>query len=589
MTEDQRSEPLSQLGLQAKKILTEEVDWIKLAEKLNLESLRREDKYANTHGNPTAFRPMCMAYLWALTERIQLSRIPSELEDRPKLAVAMGFDPDNLPSESTFRPTRLKSRFEKITTDIEIAAEEIQTLANEAGSPIGYDPLGVDEMNTDSDGDGLSNRSINRKLRSKSKDVIDEVLAAVSPNIDFDRPEETQYSDGALLQVLTFSALQREALNEGCESYGDEANPDPELDDPYYFDGPAGETVLEAIKNLSVDEIIELANASLKKSYLRAKPRLQELENEDGTRFGTRAKIAMDMTYVAYYGDREGMEWVQGAPENKDYRWCHKFATVTIVGDNVNFVVGVIPVGSTEYAATDAYPGKDRSYRVGNVTRRLLNIAEEYVTIKRVYADREFYAADVIHTLNSRELKYVIPVPADVSRIQPRMDNFENLSSGYHEPQDVPLYVESGYGFYGTVKGERTNHRVETNLVLLPPEEDDETHEEDTPQPFVTNLDVDDEIALDRRYAYEQITQYSDRGGIERSYSSIKECASYTTSKEFEVRWFHFMLATVIYNMWLLLDLLVQEAIGEIETRTKPRIKLKRFQKRLTRALIELI
>jgi len=529
-----------------------------------------------------------MAYLWAETEEIKLSTIPSKLEDRPELAAAIGFDPDNLPSESTFRPARLKGRFEEITSQIETAAADIQALANEADSPIGHDPLSADEINTDTD--GLSKRSINRRLRSKSGDVIDELLDSVSPNIDFDRPEKTQYSDDALLEVLAFCAVKNSALNDGCVKYGDETGPDcdDEQEYPYYLDGPAGETVLEAIKNLSVDEITELANESLKKSYLRAKPRLQDLENDDGSRFSTRAKVAMDMTYVAYYGDRDGMEWVTGAPDKKSYRWCHKFATITIVGDNINFVVGVIPLGSIKDANTDGYPGQNSSYRVGNVARRLLDIANQYVSIKRVYADREFFGADVVFTLESRELNYVIPVPAYATRIQPRMDNFDNLSSGYHESDDVPLYVEKDYAFYGTVKNKRSNHRVETNLVILPPDEDDPEHDRDTPQPFVTNLDVDDEIALDRRYAYEQVNQYSDRGGIERSYSSIKECASYTTSKEFEVRWFHFMLATVLYNLWLLVDLLVQEAIGEIETRTKPRITLSRFQDRLEDALIRL-
>jgi hypothetical protein len=531
-----------------------------------------------------------MAYLWATTEDIKLSTIPSKLEDNPELAEAMGFNPGDLPSDSTFRPARLTSRFEDIESQIKTSAKDIQHLANDVGSPIGYDPLGVDEINSNGEDGGLSKRSINRKLRAKSNDVLDEVLNAVSPNIDFERPDETQYSDSLLVKMLAFAALKNEALNEGCENYGDKANPDPDIEkDPYYLDGPAGETVLDAIKNLSVEDITKLANASLRKAYLRAKPRLQELENDNGSRFGTRAKVAMDMTYVAYYGNREGMEWVQGAPDDKSYRWCHKFATIAIVGDNVNFVAGVIPVGSIDHAPTNAYPGKNRSYRVGNVVRRLLDIADKYVNINRVFADREFYAADVIKRLEKDDLKYVIPVPADATRIEPRINNFEKLSEGYNEPHDTPLYVEDGYAFYGSVKYEQTNHRVETTLVILPPEEDDEAHDDDTPQPFITNLDIDDEITLDRRYAYEQISQYSDRGGIERSYSSIKECASYTTSKEFEVRWFHFMLATVIYNLWLLVDLLVQEAIGEIETRTKPRITLSRFQDRLKDALIRLI
>jgi len=64
------------------------------------------------------------------------------------------------------------------------------------------------------------------------------------------------------------------------------------------------------------------------------------------------------MTYVAYYGDRDEMEWVQGAPEGKEYSWCHKFATVVIVGENTHYVVGVCPLGSTDYAATDAIPAR---------------------------------------------------------------------------------------------------------------------------------------------------------------------------------------------------------------------------------------
>lgn len=39
------------------------------------------------------------------------------------------------------------------------------------------------------------------------------------------------------------------------------------------------------------------------------------------------------------------------------------------------------------------------------------------------------------------------------------------------------------------------------------------------------------------------------RSAIENSYSSIKETAAWTTSKEFEARWFHFAFGCVIYNM----------------------------------------
>lgn len=585
MNDNRQSDSLSALGIQAKRILEEDTEWPELARDLNIEYLRGDDKYANTHGQPTAFRPMCMAYLWATTEDIKLSTIPSKLEDNPELAEAMGFNPDDLPSDSTFRPARLTSRFADITSQIETAADDIQQLATDVGSPIGHDPLGVDEMNGDEDS-GLSERSINRLLRSKSSDVLDELLEVVSPNIDFERPDETQYSDDTLLRVLAFAAMENKALNQGGELYGDEAAPNADVDDPYYVDGPSGETVLDGMKNLSVDDITEIANQSLKKAYLRAKPRLKDLETDDGHRFSTRAEVAIDVTYVAYYGDREGMKWVQGIDDRKNYEWGHKFATISIVGENVRFVVGVVPLGSVEFADTHAYSGQDRSHRKGNIVRRLLDIADQYVDIRRVYADRAFYAADVLHRLEEDDLKYIIPAKIDKNRISKRVNKFQSRKNGYHEENDVPLVVEKGYAIYGIVKHERTNHRVETNLAILPPEENNHDDlPDDSPQPFVTNLDVDDEIRLDRWYTYTQIQKYSKRGGIERSYSSIKECAAYTTSKEFEVRWFHFMLGTILYNLWLLVDLLVQERIGEIETRTKPRIKLGRFLRKLEKAL----
>jgi len=176
-----------------------------------------------------------------------------------------------------------------------------------------------------------------------------------------------------------------------------------------------------------------MMNHALKKTYLRAKPRIEELENNNGMRFGTRAKIALDMTYVAYYGEREGMKWVQGAPDDKSYNWCHKFATATIVGQNTHYVVAVCPLGNIEHIENQAYSGDNKSYYVGDVTRRLLDIADQYVNIRCVYADREFHAVDPLTTLQERDLMFVIPARADKDRIAKRCDKFDVLKSGYDE------------------------------------------------------------------------------------------------------------------------------------------------------------
>lgn len=206
-----------------------------------------------------------------------------------------------------------------------------------------------------------------------------------------------------------------------------------------------------------------------------------------------------------------------------------------------------------------------------------------------VYADREFYAADVMHALENRDITYVIPVPRD-DRIGRICDRFDRLKRGFADDDgDVQLYVKNEYALYGQVRGETTSTPVETNVVILPPDEDDDTHEEGTPQPFATNSWVSNEIRLDRVKTMRKIQRYDNRAAIESSYPSIKECAAWTTSREFEIRWFHFAFACCVYNLWLLIDFLVQERIGVIETQRSPRLSLQRFLEKFTEVYLAAI
>lgn len=168
-------------------------------------------------------------------------------------------------------------------------------------------------------------------------------------------------------------------------------------------------------------------------------------------------------------------------------------------------------------------------------------------------------------------------------------DEFDELKRGGNEQNNVPLYVKPEHPIHGLVKHDVSNTRVYTNVVVLPPDDDDDVNEEGSPQPFLTNLDVSDELPYERRWATKKMDEYDDRGAIENSYSSIKDATAWTTSKEFEVRWFHFAFGCIIYDMWLLIDFMTQDRIGVIKTRTKPRISLSRFRDWLKRELVTLI
>lgn len=573
------------LAEKATAIIDEDTDWVTLAHELDVSRYQYGDSHPDwTTGTP--FRPMFLAFLWSEVEDEPLGTLRTRLEDDAELAEAFGFDPDDLPSEATFRPCRVTDRFDTLQRTVEDAAETIRDVSAQRSAPIGY---ALGKVETDEEDSKPSNRTVQRLLRKKGREVLDEIKEVAIPSISLPRPDDPVYDKEELLTLEAIAAIDQAAANGSGETMGDMKNPDPDVDnDPFYEDGPTGETLLEAIKEMSVDQIATVMNFALRKTYTRAKPKLNEIDNLARSVF-----TSIDVTYVGYRGDIDELEWIQGIPdkfdEEKSYDWCYKFATITVVGDNTHYVLGVLPLGNADYADNDAYPGEeDQSHYKGDIVRKLLDIASEFVDIRMVYADREFHAADVFYTLQKHDVFYVVPAQRD-REIQRKCNRFDQLKNGYEdEDRDAALHVED-YTFYSTVKHKTSNTRVETTLVMLPPDDDDDTHEDASPQPFFTNLPVSDEVSLDRRRARRKIERYSDRAAIENAYSSIKECAAWTTSKEFEVRWFHFAFGCIVYNLWLLTDFLTQARIGVIETRTKPRIKLKRFLRWLDDQVITLI
>ncbi len=53
---------------------------------------------------------------------------------------------------------------------------------------------------------------------------------------------------------------------------------------------------------------------------------------------------AIDVTYIAYYGGCDEFQMSVGAPSNKSYSWCYEIATISIVGKEVKFTLGMRPL-----------------------------------------------------------------------------------------------------------------------------------------------------------------------------------------------------------------------------------------------------
>ena len=106
--------------------------------------------------------------------------------------------------------------------------------------------------------------------------------------------------------------------------------------------GPHGDTHLKAVKQFEPAELIDGFNV--------ATSRLLSIIESKGS-FRRPVTAAIDITTVPYYGDVEGMEMVSGL--NQEDR-AFKFATLSIVGQNIPLVLAVKPV--RESSAWDENP-----------------------------------------------------------------------------------------------------------------------------------------------------------------------------------------------------------------------------------------
>jgi hypothetical protein len=479
-------------------------------------------------------------------------------------AEKLGFDPDKFADgkQAPHRTTLSRAwnnRFSSIQDYIKNQAKWVKEIAEdtEHKHPLGS-PLQPGEE--DSNSPELSEQ---QALRGTAKDVFDELEDTIFPLLSLDRPEDPIYDEEELLELEALSGITNSAANGGGQLLGDKLNPDPSPDDPFTKSGPTGETLLEAIKPLSIKQITKMYNQAAAKLLTQAKVR---------DVFNLPITLAIDITYVGYYADRDELEWVRPAPPDKEYDSCFKFATAAIVDDNTHFTVALLPVGNVNHRNPEVYPGPDRAYRTGEIVRELLDIATDHIRVHTVVADREFDAGDVMKACEEHDVFYLIPAVRDI-RIKRELNRMGS-----------EVTVKEEYGIYAPVKHGPPNERVETTLVILPDPDDEWVG----PSPFYTNLDVSDEGPAYKRVTKDRIERYSSRGAIETSYKKIKEFAPWTTSKAFEVRLYHFGMAAVLYNTWLLMDFFIQTRM-DVERRRKPRLSATRFREFLKNRLDKLI
>ena len=413
-------------------------------------------------------------------------------------------DLEHIPDESVLSRTWRKRFDDGVREFVQVAARFVikQSHDREFSAPAVRPKAEiVDEVDLSTDdetaGCEFSDKQIYRTTRLARDHGFDE--------FDSGRAANATYEDTQFFELQTFMGMVNCGTSQGAARFQYRHGSDT---------SPHGDTHLRTIKQFAPGELIDGFDAV-------ADRLLSVIESEASFRRPVTA--AIDITTIPYYGDVEGMSMVSGT-KDREVR-AFKFATLSIIGQNIPLVLGVEPV--RESSEWDQNPPN----KIHRVVRRLVKRAQDHVPIETVLCDREFDSQQVYQTLSNLGVNYLIPkrINSTEREVIETMDDDEKEVA----VETASVHVEAG------------SHQM--RFVYVPSTKGEGT------AVFTTNLRVGPEEAetVCRRY--------SRRWQIENEYKSIKhDFLAKTSSKDYRVRLFYFVFAVLLYNIWGLTDLLLK-------------------------------
>ncbi len=237
-----------------------------------------------------------------------------------------------------------------------------------------------------------------------------------------------------------------------------------------------------------------------------------------------RYNVAIDFTEWFFYGDKSSFMVVGKEPE-RGTASCYKFITINIVEAGKRFTLLALPVSALDNVSKD------------KLIRTMLNYALQRIKIRQIYVDRGFFDSKVIKMFEHFHLKYLMPGI--------KQYNIKKLLNVTPAPAVITGFVLKD---------------VKINLVIL---EKELENGKIVKWVYATNevYDPEETGLLEKIFDL-----YGKRWGIESSYRVKKQYLPKTTSKNYMIRLFYFMFSVLLYNLWILADVMLWLALfGIIE------------------------
>jgi len=209
--------------------------------------------------------------------------------------------------------------------------------------------------------------------------------------------------------------------------------------------------------------------------------------------------LAIDFNLLEWYG--EDLPFIIKSKPRKGTDKFIGFATVAIVEDGKRFTLKVLPV-------TPLSNKKE-------IVRELLIHAMKFVRIRVVLMDRGFYSGEIMQMLNNW-ISFIIPAVNN--------DKVKRYKEMAKEKGEIEYEMNNGTEYRMVVYDDGKNIH-----------------------PFATNTSLSPETIHEL---------YKKRFGIETQYRIKNKFLGRTCSREYSVRYFFFLLAICIYNLWVLLNII---------------------------------
>ncbi len=332
----------------------------------------------------------------------------------------------------------------------------------------------------------------------KTKEVCRLFKKRFSPFINLNLKNNTLYKKNQFLNLLIHMGMTKDFAENGSKTYKELRG----------IHNPDADTLLYHLKNYNDTKDLHRMFTTLFEIIWEMARKINLFD------IRKHYNVAIDYTEWYFYGDRR-TPMVMGKEPDRGTTKCYKFATINIVESGKRFTMLALPVGP--------FNSKEE------ILRELLNYVLERIKIRRVYIDRGFCDSNSIKVFNHLHLKYLMPAT--------KISTVKSIMEITPAPCVIKDFEMKDITFNLVIVEEKDNNGIMVKRA------------------FATN-EVYDENDVD--LAERLFFLYGKRWGIETSYRVKKH--SYlpkTTSKNYFIRLFYFMFSVLLYNLWILADILI--------------------------------